>query len=107
MGDEIIEETAVEVVGIIPAHLKDFTDITFDSVTPTEIKLTINGTEHLKGKITDTIGTQMFFNDNETTEEAELVACAEKFVKLEHIFYVPKGEFKKPFIPTDALKRPE
>lgn len=107
MNDDIIEESFVDVVATIPAHLKDFTDLHFDSVTPTEIRITLDGNEHLKGKICDTFGTQIFLADNNQTEEAEIISCAEKSVKLEHIFYVPKDEFKKPFVPTDALKRKE
>ena len=104
MEGEIVEETStIDVIGIIPAHMKNFNNISIDSVTPHELVVTIAGTQ-LKGKITDTVGTNMCFNLNGETSQAELVACADKQAKLEKLFYVPKEELEKPFLPSDSLK---
>ncbi|OHT05887.1 hypothetical protein TRFO_26246 [Tritrichomonas foetus] len=107
MEEEIItEETTIDVMGIIPAHLKDFNNIEIEKVSPSEIYLQIDG-NRLKGKIGDTISTNLFFELNSDDEEANLIASVDKMANFEHVFYVPKDEFTKPFIPTDALKKPE
>lgn len=102
----VVEESEIDLVGIIPAHLKEFDELTINGISTTEISLTIDGNQ-LKGRIGDSLGTNLFFHCDEDTETAQLIACADKMVKLEHVFMVPKEEFSKPFIPTDALKQPE
>ncbi|KAH0793939.1 hypothetical protein GPJ56_002151 [Histomonas meleagridis] len=105
--EEIItEETIIDVVGVIPAHLKEFENISIDSVSPSNIYVTIDGNK-LKGKITDTIETNLFFALDQETQNATVISSADKTVTLENIFYVPKDEFTKPFVPTDAIKKPE
>ena len=106
-NDEIFtEETLIDVVGVIPAHMKNFQQIEVLSVSPNEIAVEVDG-EKLKGKIGDTISTNLFFEVNNDYEEAHLVSAADKIVNLEHVFYIPKDAFTKPFIPTDAMKKPE
>jgi hypothetical protein len=100
-----IEEDEIDVVAVIPAHLKEFAEIQIDSVSARELYVTIDG-NHLKGKIGDTIGTNLFFSLNNETEEATIVAACDKTANLEHIFHVPREEFEKPFIPTSCLKPP-
>ena len=100
------EETIIDVVGVIPSHLKEFQNITIDSVSPSKIYITIDGNK-FKGNITDTAETNMFFTLNNETSEAELVSHADKAVNFENIFYVPKEDLCKPFIPTDAVKKTE
>ena len=102
--DIIVEESEVNVVGIIPGQLKDFTNIEIESVSPKEIYLKIDG-ERVKGKISDTLGTTMFFYPNEEDSEAQLIACAEKQAVFEHFFTVPREEFKKPFVPSEAISK--
>lgn len=99
------EDPEVNIVGIIPAQLKGFSNITIESITPKEIYLKIDE-DRVKGKIDDTIGTVMFFSQNPETQEAEVVACAEKQVQFEHYFTIPREELTKPFIPSDALVKP-
>lgn len=110
MNEEEIqtEEFTIDVMGIIPAHLKDFSNIEIekDTITPSEIYMNIDG-NRLKGKITDTVSTNLFFELNPEEEDANLVASINKVANFEHVFYIPKDEFTKPFIPRDALKKPE
>lgn len=103
--DELeVEESVIDVVGIIPAQLKDFTSITIEQVTPKEIYLKLDESK-IKGKIVDTFGTNMFFAGNEGEETAELIGCAEKQVNFEHYFKIPRDEFRKPFIPSEAIQK--
>jgi hypothetical protein len=96
-----IEEEEIDIVATIPAHLKEFSELQIDSVTASELCVTIDG-HRLKGKIGDTISTNLFFGLNEDTHEAELLASCDKTANLEHVFRVPKEEFAKPFIPTES-----
>ena len=103
-GETFTEETEINIVGIIPAQLKDFTNVEIESINGKEVYLKIDE-EKVKGKIEDTMGTTMFFASDEEKQEAELVTCAEKQVVFEHYFNVPKSEFKKPFLPSEALTK--
>lgn len=105
-GEVIVEETEIDVVGILPAHLKEFTDLEIEKIQGNEIYVQVDGTK-LKGKIGDANGTNLFFTRNEEEQSVNVVASADKVVNLEHIFYIPKEELTKPFIPTDALRKPE
>ena len=62
--------------------------------------------DRIKGKIQDTVGTVMFFAHDDNEQEARVVGCAEKQVQFEHYFTIPREELKKPFIPSDALIKP-
>jgi hypothetical protein len=105
MRASLEEEIEIDVAAVIPAHLKSFQDVTVESVNGREVYLIIDG-EKLKGRIGDSIYTNLFFSVNEETREAEMVAACNKEAKLEHVFYIPREEFTKPFVPTDALRSP-
>lgn len=100
------EESVIDVVGVIPSHLKEFRDISIGSVTPSTIYVTIDGNK-FKGGITDTAETHLFFALNDENGAAELVAHADKTATFENVFYVPKEDLRKPFVPTDAVKMPD
>jgi hypothetical protein len=107
MQEEVEEsELEIDVAAVIPAHLKGFQDVHVDSVTGSELYLTIDG-EQLKGRIGDSVGTNLFFRLNDSTEEVELVATCDKIATCEHIFHLPREAFTKPFIPSDALRPPK
>ena len=107
MEEEIItEETTIDIVGIIPAHLKEFKNVSIDSISQSNIYISIDGSK-LKGKITDTTESNLFFALDQQSKEASVISSADKTVNFENIFYVPKDEFNKTFVPTDAVKKPE
>ena len=107
MEEEIItEETTIDVVGVIPAHLKEFENLSIDSASPSNIYISIDGNK-LKGKIADTTESNLFFMLDKETKEAKVISSADKTVTFENIFYIPKEEFQKTFVPTDAVKKPE
>lgn len=102
------EEFSIDLMGIIPAHLKDFENIEIesDTLTPSTIYIKVDG-HRLKGQITDTISTNLFLEMNPEEQNGHLIASIDKMANFEHVFYIPKDEFTKPFIPHDALKKPE
>jgi hypothetical protein len=104
--EEFIEETEIDIVATIPAHLKEFQDIKVDSVSATDLYVTIDG-NRLKGRIGDTPSTNLFFNLQDEGRDVSLVSACDKCANLEHVFYVPKDLFDRPFIPSDVLKRPK
>jgi hypothetical protein len=108
MGEDpgLESEIEIDVAAVIPAHLKGFQEVHVDSVTGSDIYLTIDG-EQLTGHFADAVGTNLFFRLNDATEEAELVAACDKVATLEHIFHLPREAFTKPFIPSDALRPPQ
>ena len=102
--DTIIEETELDILGVIPVHLKDFENISIYSVSNGEVFIKVDDTE-LKGKVNDIIGTTMFFNLNNELNEIELVSCTEKQINFEPFFSIPLEEFEKPFIPSEAISK--
>jgi hypothetical protein len=105
MEDPLVDEIDIDIAAVIPAHLKGFQEVQVDSVNASELCVTIDG-ERLKGRIGDAICTNLFFRLNDETQEAELMATCNKTATLEHVFYIPRAEFTKPFVPTDALRPP-
>lgn len=65
------------------------------------------GWQQLKVKITDAIGTNLFFRLNGETQEADFAVSCDKVATLEHVFCLLRNEFTKPFVPTDTLNPPK
>ena len=103
--DTFVEETEIDIVGILPGHLKEFSELEVEKIDGNEIYVRVDGSR-LKGKIGDANSTNLFFTCNEADQDVTLIASADKISSLEHIFYVPKEELTKPFIPTDCLRQP-
>jgi hypothetical protein len=99
-----VEETEVDIVAVIPAHLKEFQSVDVVFVTASELCAMTAGERQREHHQCN--GDESLL-PNEETQEPGLVALCDKAATLEYVFYLPNDEFTRPFVPTDALNPPK